>query len=141
MLHGAVVWLLVDAGGLDGFGQGHGRENGGEPPCQPRHARAWRAEEEHVWGRMPALPSILHLHCPPRGSMTTKLSLAPHEPEQISPLTLLSSSIHAWDGNQQARSRGNPCSDAHAETGSIHSAYAPGIGEELMTPMRAGNIF
>lgn len=73
--------------------------------------------------------------------MTTKLSLAPHESEQISPLTLLSSSIHAWDGNQQARSRGNPCSDAHAETGSIHSAYAPGIGEELMTPMRAGNIF
>jgi hypothetical protein len=38
----------VDARGVDGFGEGHRQQNGGEPPCQPRLARPGRADEENV---------------------------------------------------------------------------------------------
>jgi hypothetical protein len=38
----------MDARGLDGLGQGHRRQDGGEPPGQHRRARPRRAEQEGV---------------------------------------------------------------------------------------------
>jgi hypothetical protein len=50
----------VDVRGLEGFGEGHGRLDGGEPPAQHRFPRARRAEqEEDVWVTTPASPSGL----------------------------------------------------------------------------------
>ena len=46
----------VDARGLDGLGEGHRRQDGGEPPCQHRLARPRRAEQQEVMGRTPASP-------------------------------------------------------------------------------------
>lgn len=70
----------VEAHGLEGFGQGHHRQDGGKLPGQHRWPGPKWPQEEDVRGRTLALPSLLHLHCPSRGSMTTKLSLATHEP-------------------------------------------------------------
>jgi hypothetical protein len=36
------------AGGLDGLGEGHRRQDGGEPPCQHRLARPWGTKEEQI---------------------------------------------------------------------------------------------
>jgi hypothetical protein len=44
----------VDAGGFDGFGEGHCRRDGGEPARQPQLARPGRTEHEQIMGRMPA---------------------------------------------------------------------------------------
>src|SRR5262249_9706724 len=44
----------VDARGLKGFGEGHGRQDGGESPGQHRRARPRRAEQEHIMVRTPA---------------------------------------------------------------------------------------
>src|SRR5262245_10773328 len=44
----------MDAGGLDGFGQGHCRQDGGESPGQHRLASPRGAEQEHIMGRTPA---------------------------------------------------------------------------------------
>jgi hypothetical protein len=38
----------VDTGGLKGFGEGHGRQDGGEPPSQHRLARPWRTKKEDI---------------------------------------------------------------------------------------------
>jgi hypothetical protein len=42
------------AGGLDGLGEGHRRQDGGEPPGQHGLARPGRANEEDIMGRTPA---------------------------------------------------------------------------------------
>jgi hypothetical protein len=44
----------MDAGGVEGFGEGHGWQNGGEPPGQHGRARPGRANEEDVQVRTPA---------------------------------------------------------------------------------------
>jgi hypothetical protein len=38
----------VDACRLDGLGQSHRRQDGGEPSCQHRCARPWRSQEEDI---------------------------------------------------------------------------------------------
>jgi hypothetical protein len=47
----------MDACSLKGFGQGHRRQDDGEPPCQHRLARLWGTKEEDVVGRTPASSS------------------------------------------------------------------------------------
>ena len=49
----------VDADGLDGFGQAHRRQDGGEPPRQHRLPHPRRAEEEDVVGTTPTSCSPL----------------------------------------------------------------------------------
>jgi hypothetical protein len=44
----------VDTRGLDRFGQGHRRQDGGKAPCQHRLARPRRAEQEEIIDRTPA---------------------------------------------------------------------------------------
>jgi hypothetical protein len=44
----------MDACRLNGFGQGHRRQDGGESPGQPRLAGPRRAEQEDVGNRTPA---------------------------------------------------------------------------------------
>jgi hypothetical protein len=44
----------VDAGGLNGLGEGHGRQDGGKSPGQHRRARPWGTKKEDVVGRTPA---------------------------------------------------------------------------------------
>jgi hypothetical protein len=44
----------VDPRGLHGLGEGHRRQNGGEPSCQHRLARPRGAEQEHIVDRTPA---------------------------------------------------------------------------------------
>jgi hypothetical protein len=44
----------VDARGLNGFGEGHRRRDGGEPPCEHRLARPRGAEQEDIMVRTPA---------------------------------------------------------------------------------------
>jgi hypothetical protein len=44
----------VDPRGLDGLGQRHGRQNGGQPPRQHGGARPRRADEEDVMVTTPA---------------------------------------------------------------------------------------
>jgi hypothetical protein len=41
---------VLDPHGLEGLGQAHGWQDGGEAPRQPRLASARRAEQEHVGG-------------------------------------------------------------------------------------------
>src|SRR5262245_26029444 len=48
----------VEAGGLNGLGEGHRREDGGEPAGQPRLPRPRRAQEENVVGTTPAFGSV-----------------------------------------------------------------------------------
>ena len=50
----------VELCGLDGFGEGHRRQDGGQPPGQHRLARPGRADEEDIMGRTPASRSALH---------------------------------------------------------------------------------
>jgi hypothetical protein len=52
----------MDARGLDGLGQGQRRQDGGEPPRQPRLARPRRAEHQDVMVKTPAGPSALRGH-------------------------------------------------------------------------------
>jgi hypothetical protein len=51
----------VDTGGLNGLGEGHRRQNGGQPPRQPRRAHPRGAEQEDIMVTTPAslLPSHL----------------------------------------------------------------------------------
>jgi hypothetical protein len=44
----------MDACRLNGFGQGHRRQDGGEPACQHQRARPRGAQQEEVMGRTPA---------------------------------------------------------------------------------------
>jgi hypothetical protein len=44
----------MDARGLDGLGEGHGRQERGEPTRQPRRARPRRPQEQDVVGTTPA---------------------------------------------------------------------------------------
>jgi hypothetical protein len=44
----------IDARGLNGLSQGHGGQDGGEPPGQGGRARPRGAEEEQIWVPMPA---------------------------------------------------------------------------------------
>ena len=71
----------VEARGLEGVGQAHRRQDGGEPPRQPRLPRPRRAEHQEIWGRTPALPSAL---------------LAPLEKLTDRPANLL---FKLWQGN------------------------------------------
>ena len=41
----------MDARGLNGFGEGHGRQDGGEPPRQHRFTRPRRSQEKDVMVR------------------------------------------------------------------------------------------
>jgi hypothetical protein len=52
----------VDTRGLNGLGEGHRREDGGEPPCQHRLADPRGADEEDVVGRTSASPSASDQH-------------------------------------------------------------------------------
>jgi hypothetical protein len=45
---------IMDARGVDGFGQGHRRQNGCESAGQHRLARPWGTEEEDIMVRTPA---------------------------------------------------------------------------------------
>ena len=49
----------VDPRGLNRLGEGHRRQDGGEPPRQHRLARTRGAEQEDIMGRTPAFPSPL----------------------------------------------------------------------------------
>jgi hypothetical protein len=44
----------VDTRGLNGFGEGHRRQNGGEAAHQPRRARSGWAEQQQIMVRTPA---------------------------------------------------------------------------------------
>jgi hypothetical protein len=44
----------MDTRRLDGLGEGHGWQDGGESPCQHRLARPRGAEQEDIMGRTPA---------------------------------------------------------------------------------------
>jgi hypothetical protein len=48
----------VEARGLEGLGQAHRRQEGGEPPRQPRRARPRGAEHEEIMNRTPASASL-----------------------------------------------------------------------------------
>src|SRR5512132_3461043 len=52
----------VDTRGLNRLGEGHRRQDGGEPPCQHRLARPRGAEQEQIMVRTPAstLASLYH---------------------------------------------------------------------------------
>jgi hypothetical protein len=50
----------VNARGLNRFGEGHRRQDGGEPPCQHRRARPRGTEEKDVMDRTPAFGSPEH---------------------------------------------------------------------------------
>jgi hypothetical protein len=52
----------VEARGLKGLGQGHRRQDGGEPPGQQRLARPRGAEQEQMIVRTPASPSPFRGH-------------------------------------------------------------------------------
>jgi hypothetical protein len=47
----------VDACGLEGFGEGHRRQDGDQPPSQHRLARPRGAEQEEIMYGTPAWPS------------------------------------------------------------------------------------
>jgi hypothetical protein len=49
----------MDARGLNRLGEGHRRQDGGEPPCQHRRARPRGAEQEDVMVKTPASRSAL----------------------------------------------------------------------------------
>ena len=50
----------MNARGVDGLGQGHVGQDGGEPACQHRLARSGWPQEQDVMGRTPASDSTLH---------------------------------------------------------------------------------
>ena len=50
----------VDTRDLNGFGEGHRRQDGGEPPGQHRRARPRGTEEKDVMDRTPAFGSPEH---------------------------------------------------------------------------------
>jgi hypothetical protein len=50
----------VNPRGLNGFGEGHCRQDGGESAGQHRRAHPWGTKEKHIMGRTPASPSALH---------------------------------------------------------------------------------
>ena len=43
-----------DAGGVEGFGEGHRGQDGGQPAGQPRLPRSGWTQEEHILGTTPA---------------------------------------------------------------------------------------
>jgi hypothetical protein len=49
----------MNTGGVEGFGQGHRRQDGGDAAGQPRLPRPRRAQEEDVMVRTPASASAL----------------------------------------------------------------------------------
>ena len=69
----------VNARGLNGLGQGHRRQDGGEPPGQHRCARPWRSQEEDIMGRTPASASPWHLHPSAIVASAVELAAACHE--------------------------------------------------------------
>jgi hypothetical protein len=48
----------MEAGGLEGFGERHRRQDGGEPPRQPRLPSPRGAEQEEVMVKIPASPAV-----------------------------------------------------------------------------------
>ena len=52
----------VDMHGLNGLGEGHGRQDGGERPRQHRRPRPRWSQEQPIMLRMPGCPSALHWH-------------------------------------------------------------------------------
>jgi hypothetical protein len=52
----------ADARGLDGLGEGHRRQDGGESACQCRLACSWGTKEEHIMVRTPASSFRWHRH-------------------------------------------------------------------------------
>jgi hypothetical protein len=52
----------MDAGGLKGFGQDHGQQDGRQPPRQPRCPRPRRAQQQDVGVRTPASRSAALQH-------------------------------------------------------------------------------
>jgi hypothetical protein len=52
----------MDTRGLHGLGEGHRRQDGGEPPGEHRLARPRGAEQEDVMVRTPASASFLQVH-------------------------------------------------------------------------------
>jgi hypothetical protein len=50
-----------EARGLEGLGEGQRRQDGGEPPRQPRRARPRRAQQQDVGVRTPASDLVLRL--------------------------------------------------------------------------------
>jgi hypothetical protein len=58
---------IMDARGVDGFGQGHGRQDGGEPPGQHRPARSRGAEYGGCWAaRLYGIPLYTMAAAAPR---------------------------------------------------------------------------
>jgi hypothetical protein len=70
----------MDACGLNGFGQAHRRQDGGESPCQHRLARPRGAEQEQIIVRTPtyhfASPMSLRM---PMDPLLTLLVKQPNE--------------------------------------------------------------
>jgi hypothetical protein len=52
----------MDAGGLDGLGQSHGGEDGGQPTRPHRFARPGGAKHQQIMVGTPASPSAWHPH-------------------------------------------------------------------------------
>jgi hypothetical protein len=65
----------MDACGLNGFGQGHRRQDGGESPCQHRLASPRGAEQEEIMVKTPAFASVSPIICI-RFSLTNHLEEA-----------------------------------------------------------------
>jgi hypothetical protein len=63
----------VDTRGLDGLGQGHRWQDGGEPPCEHRLARPRVAEQEEIMVTTPAFASA----CPKILGMPTDSDVHP----------------------------------------------------------------
>jgi hypothetical protein len=45
---------VMDAGGVDGFGQARDRQDSCEPARQYQGARPGRSQQEHMWHKAPA---------------------------------------------------------------------------------------
>jgi hypothetical protein len=73
----------VDTRGLNSLGEGHGRQDGGEPSCQHRFPCSRRSKEKDILGRTPAsrspsplslqvrVPVTADLHCGERSGLPT----------------------------------------------------------------------
>jgi hypothetical protein len=102
----------VDAGGVDGFGQGQIGQDGGAPARQHRLPCAWGAEQQDIMVRTPASVSALRCHL----EMTAAREAASRPTEARQGVTALWArwrcGVGQPSGRRPARAsrvRGQPC--------------------------------
>jgi hypothetical protein len=65
----------MEARGLDGFGQAHRRQDGGETAGQPRCARPCGFQEENIMVKMPASAAVSRAMLQPCAARTPELAV------------------------------------------------------------------